>query len=257
MKRIIAATAALALGATLGAVGVGTWALWSDQASRSAELGGGGIDFAVGAGTPQTLSAPPVMRAIEADGDGRVTLSLGAALGGASVSPLADGQTHVVGIRVDGQSQGNRGLSYRLDDIAAVGEDTGLLSALNLVIVRVPALAECSARALADPAAVTAYSGPLLGAGITDRTLVSAAYSTASWDAPASEYLCLGLSASGVGTYTNTVQASGDAVTSRGTREAVSAEDSWSARLGYSDADRDADATLTFSAQTFRAPIGH
>lgn len=247
MKRRTAALAALAAGAIVGSAGAATFALWNNDVSSSATVKVGYIDFAVSSpnATPKT--------SIAAEGD-QLSLELRALGDKNPFAALAVDAPQYVPIQVDGQSQGNRGLSYAMTGVTPSGADRTLVDATSVQIREITELSDCAASAFTGNAP-TVYSGPLTAARISSRQLVSSAYSTATYDHPESDFYCLKLTAPGTsGSYTNKATVNGVPQTTLVPSAAptATAEDSWTTKLGYSDAARAATVSFVFDHDTFR-----
>ncbi|WP_030143535.1 hypothetical protein [Mycetocola saprophilus] len=248
MKRTLAAATALALGATLGTAGAATWALWSQQTAVYDAVTIGYAGFAVG-----NPGATPAQMDRAQSPQANVTWSASSAPGGNPITALQTKNFADAVIRVDGQSQGNRGLAYALRGAHVTGGDTTLVDGARVRIVRASTAEGCAPALNAD--AGTLYEGALAAARIPARELVSSAYSTAGWDTPEHEFLCLRLSRPVAlnTTYTNIGSASGTYTNPEtGARVSVSGEDRWSIGLGYDTRAFQASFALDFGFETFR-----
>jgi len=234
-----AAMAGLLAGAT-------TTALWSDDEQFTPTITSGYIHFAVGDPSDPAGPVSPAFTptwAVPADllGDGT-----------AGNPYLEAGDTAVAVVQIDGQSQGNRGLSYELPlGSAVVGDPTGageLASGLVTTIIAVASPAECTVAAIeADPAPV--YEGLVANAIVPPTELVSAAYSDDPYTTPETDYLCLGFTVPAwEGTYANTgsvrAQDAGGAV--------VTDTDPWNAVLLAPEEQFVLDIEFTFDETTYR-----
>lgn len=241
MKRRTAAIAALAVGAIVGSAGAVTLALWSDKTDIPLSTTLGAIDFAVG-------SPGSALTAITASADS-VSWKLRTVDGANPFAELSAEKPQIVPIQVDGQSQGNRGLAYRLEGVTAGSSQ--LIAGTSVQIISVPNRASCVATAF-GPSATTLYNGLLSAAQTADRQLVTSDYTTATWATPETAFLCLKLSTgTGNSTYKNTATVKGSVTTLQGSVP-LTAEDSWTTPYSFSEADRAASATLTFTQRTFR-----
>ncbi|RLP77008.1 hypothetical protein D9V32_05120 [Mycetocola tolaasinivorans] len=246
MKRTLAAAVALAVGATLGTAGAATLALWSQQTSVSDSLTIGYSAFAVSNPDGQFSVKAPAPRAT-------VSWNSHTAAEGDPIAALKTRATSTAVIRIDGTSQGNRGLSYTMRAPTLTGSDTSLLSTATVRIVASASAAGCVTALAADSG--TLYSGTLSGASFVSRQLVSSAYSTAEWSAPLTEYLCLKFTrpADTESVYTNTGTATGTFVNPEtGAVEPLSATSDWSAPIGFATTAYEGQFALNFTYGLFR-----
>jgi predicted ribosomally synthesized peptide with SipW-like signal peptide len=226
--------------------GASTNALWSDDEVFTPTITAGYIHFTVGDPTDPVGPVPAPFTptwSVPADllGDGT-----------AGNPFLEAGQTAVAVVQIDGQSQGNRGLSYALPaGGVVVGDPTGtgeLASGLVTTIIAVATPAECTVAAIeADPAPV--YAGPIADAVVPSTELVTAAYSSDPYTVPETDYLCFGFTVpEWEGTYANTgtVQAQDAGGT------AVTDSDTWNAVLLAPAEQYVLDVDLTFAETTYR-----
>ncbi|MCS4276183.1 hypothetical protein M2390_001355 [Mycetocola sp. BIGb0189] len=249
MKRTLAAVTALALGATLGTAGAATWALWSQQTAVHDAVTIGYAGFAVG-----NPGATPAQMDRAFGPQTAVTWLANNAIGGNPITALQTKNFADAVIRVDGQSQGNRGLAYDLRGAHIIGgDDSSLVDGVRVRIVRAGTAEGCAPALNAD--AGTLYEGALSAAQIPARELVSSAYSTAGWETPEHEFLCLRLSRPVAlnTTYTNIGSATGTYTNPQtGAQVSVSGEDRWSIGLGYDTRAFQATFSLDFGFETFR-----
>ncbi|PQZ96069.1 hypothetical protein CQ018_01960 [Arthrobacter sp. MYb227] len=253
MKTIPAAALALSLGAVLGVGAMATYASWEAQTGLKASVKSGAIHFAVDDPKPDS----GVLQAIQLAGDslswklpaGEVDRPLGTDGQLADIlGKLSPAKPQSAVIRIDGQSQGNRGLAYSLANVRISGDPT-LAERTSIKIGKVAEPSDCSPNNVGTPL----YTGSLFEAKIAPRELVSAAYSTESWNKPVTEYLCLGFSLSADDlSYTNIATVTGTADGGLEADTELSASDSWSALIEPTQAARQAGVDFTFTHQTYR-----
>lgn len=247
MKRRTAALTALAAGAIVGSAGAATFALWNSDVRSSATVAIGHIDFAV--------SSPSTAQKLSIDTAGQaLSLPLRSTTNANPFAELDAANPQYVPIQVDGQSQGHRGLSYAMSGATTTGSDLALVDATSVQIRELGSIEDCGAAAFTGTAA-TVYSGPLTSASIPSRELVSSVYSTATFEDPESDFYCLKLTAPGTsGSYTNkaTVEGVPRTTLESSTPPTATAEDSWTTKIGYSDAARSATVSFSFTHETFR-----
>ena len=239
-------TAAVAslLGAFSGGSG-GTFALWSNDEVQDFEVHVGSVHFAVGEAIDPVGPLPGPFSSnwsLPTDFFGNGTVQ------NPYVTPS---QTRTTVVQLDAQAQGNRGLSYSLMQTTLTDpQGSGYLASLtNLKIIEVDLPAECTETNL-DTASSPLYDGSLSGASFLGGTLVSSAYSTASYLTPVTKYLCLGFTVPATleGAYKNV--GSVQATTSLGVN--VLANDQWNAAVELPSGAFNPSVSFTFNYQTFR-----
>lgn len=239
-------TAAIASvwGAFSGGSG-GTFALWFNDEVQDLEVHAGSVHFAVGdAITPVGPLPSPFATnwSLPTDFFGNGTIQ----------NPyVLPSQTRTTVIQLDAQAQGNRGLSYSLMQTTLTDpQGSGYLASLtDLKIIEVTLPADCTEANL-DATFSPLYDGSLSGASFSGGTLVSSAYSTASYLTPVTKYLCLGFTVPATleGAYKNV--GSVQAGTSLGVN--VSANDQWNATVEFPSGAFNPSVSFTFNYQTFR-----
>lgn len=254
MKTIPAAALALTLGAALGIGALATYASWEDRAGLSVSVRSGAIHFAV----DDPKDSPDELQAIERAGDLLVwNLPAGEegrtpgydGLPGNILGNLSPAAPQSAVIRIDGQSQGNRGLAYSLAKVEVNGDDRTFADLATVKIGKVSEPADCSPRNVGD----VLYSGKLSGARFDPRELVPAKYSETGWDAPATEYLCLGFSLNTADfTYKNTATATGTTEGGLEPEIKLKDHDSWETIVEPTAEQRAAKVEFTFKHQTYR-----
>lgn len=225
--------AALALGLLAGG---GTVALWSESESVVPVIQSGYVNFAVGnPGTVTPAAGPTWTLPADLFGDGS-----------AAKPYLAPGATALAVVQLDGTSQGNRGLAWRLP-AGGVSVDGGVLienSTVTIISVATPA--GCTPAAIA--ASTPLYTGPLAVANLADSELVSANYSTTPRTDPQTAYRCFAVTVPAwSGAYSNTATVTGQ----NGSATATDT-DTWNANLLPPASAYVVDVTVGFTSSTFR-----
>lgn len=222
MKRKVGIISACAsAGLLLGASG-GSLAMWKDTETLSGAIGSGYEYFAAGRADHTTAAV-----------DHRANVTIGKA----DAAKLLDDKSLAIPLQTDSLSQGNKGLSYTVDE----PEWSGIFGAADVSLFRVAAESEC--------AVVSAPAGPTAPDDLTS-TPVSADYSTSTTNTV--EFWCLvaTLPNNGtVGDYKNTVTATAEDPA----KVKVKDDDSWNAKVDLGlDPKAEADHVLTFTYETFR-----
>ncbi|MFC4223946.1 hypothetical protein [Lysinibacter cavernae] len=248
----IAALVGLVIGSGVAAT---SYALWVDKTDFNGELTGGYIHFAVD--DPKTN--PASLKRISNFGE-ELAWSLprgeaGRQLNGSGqpahiLRDVAPNAPQVAAIEIDEQSQGNRGMSWGLDDVTVDG-DPLLTNLLHVRIAKVADAAACVVGATAGPNPL--YSGPLSTAMISQKPLVASTYKNTLWTTPQKTYLCMEFSVGeNLGDYENTATVNGTAESLATPAPTVTDSDSWNGQIVPSGVSRDAKVDFNFSYTTYR-----